>query len=275
MPAVLLAICAVAAGQAQARAQPQALPAPSAALARTPAKLAAQLTTTTRQLRDALKDWDTSGAVPRDVTYLALHHQRMLRFMAARRKLGNATLDLLPGDVRAEARDTVRARRDLAAIPRAQRPPPVRTAPAAPAADLRRDYAAAQRRFGIHWSVLAAINFVESAFGRVRSASEAGARGPMQFLPATWRRYGMGGDIDDPGDAILGAANYLHASGAPGNLDRALFAYNHSRAYVGAIRRFAGRMRADERTFLTYYAWQVFVRAPGGGSRRLTGPGRD
>ena len=272
LPAVLLAICALSACQAQA----QALPAPDVPLARTPAKLAAQLTVTTRQLREALKSWDTSGAVPRDVTYLALHHQRMLRFMAARRKLGNATLDLLPGDVRAEARDTVRAGRDLSSIPRASHPPPVRvkTAPAAPAADLRRDYAAAQRRFGIHWSVLAAINFVESAFGRVRSASEAGARGPMQFLPATWRQYGMGGDIDDPGDAILGAANYLHASGAPGNLDRALFAYNHSQDYVRAIRGFAHRMRADERTFLTYYAWQVFVRTPDGGSRRLTGPGR-
>jgi len=275
LPAVLLAICAMAPGPGQAQAQGRALPAPDVPLARTPATLARQLTATTRRLREALKSWDTSGAVPRDVTYLALHHQRMLRFMAARRKLGNATLDLLPGDVRAQARDTVRARRDLDAIPRAKRPPPVEVAAAAPAADLRRDYDAAQRRFGINWSVLAAINFVESAFGRVRSASEAGARGPMQFLPATWRRYGMGGDIDDPGDAILGAANYLHASGAPGDLDRGLFAYNHSHAYVRAIRRFAARMRADERTFLTYYAWQVFVRTPGGGSRRLTGPGRD
>jgi hypothetical protein len=54
---------------------------------------------------------------------------------------------------------------------------------------------------------------------------------------------------------------------------RALFAYNHSTRYVRAIRRFAKRMRADERAFLTYYAWQVFVRTPAG-VRRLTGPGR-
>ena len=40
-----------------------------------------------------------------------------------------------------------------------------------------------------------------------------------------------------------------------------------------AIRRFARRMRADERAFLTYYAWQVFVRTPDG-VRQLTGPGR-
>jgi hypothetical protein len=54
-------------------------------------RVAAQLTATTRRLRVALKDWDMRAAVPRDVTYLALHHQRMLRFMAARRKLGDAT----------------------------------------------------------------------------------------------------------------------------------------------------------------------------------------
>jgi membrane-bound lytic murein transglycosylase B len=122
--------------------------------------------------------------------------------------------------------------------------------------------------------VLAAVNLVESAFGRVRSASEAGARGPMQFLPATWREYGLGGDIDDPADAIMGAANYLRRSGASESLDRALYAYNHSTDYVRAVKRFAARMRADERTFRTYYAWQVFVRAPGGGARRITGPGR-
>ncbi|HSD78148.1 MAG TPA: lytic transglycosylase domain-containing protein [Solirubrobacteraceae bacterium] len=250
------------------------LPAPDAALPRTPARLATALTATTRRLREALARWHGSGAVPRDVTYLALHHQRILRLMSARRALGDATLARLPRDVRGEARDTVAARRRLAAIPRSPgRLPRVRVARAAPAAALRRHYAAAQRRFGVPWSVLAAVNFVESAFGRVRSASEAGARGPMQFLPSTWRAYGMGGDIDDPRDAILAAANYLRRSGAPRHLDRALYAYNHSTSYVRAIRRFAARMRADERSFLTYYAWQVYVRTAAG-VRRLTGPGR-
>lgn len=250
----------------------RALPAPDAPLPRSADRLAATLTATTRRLRDALHGWDATGAVPRDVTYLALYHQRMLRFMAARRRLGDATVALLPRDVRGEARDSVIGRRRLAAIPRG-RPPRVRVASAAPAAELRRHYATAQRRFGVDWSVLASINFVESAFGRVRSASEAGARGPMQFLPSTWRRYGMGGDIDDPHDAILAAANYLRHAGAPHDLDRALFAYNHSTSYVRAIRRFAHRMRVDERSFLTYYAWQVFARTPAG-ARRLTGPGR-
>ena len=249
-----------------------ALPAPGAPLPREPRALATALATTTRSLRAAVERWDAAGAVPRDVTYLALHHQRILRTMASRRALGDATLALLPRDVLGEARDTVTARRRLAAIPRSTKKlPRLRVADAAAAATLRRHYDTAQRRFGIHWTVLASVNFVESAFGRVRSASEAGARGPMQFLPSTWRAYGMGGDIEAPGDAILGAANYLRRSGAPRDLDRALFAYNHSIDYVRAIRRFAARMRADERTYETYYAWQVYVRTAAG-TRRLTGP---
>ena len=46
--------------------------------------------------------------------------------------------------------------------------------------------------------------------------ARAGAQGPMAVLiPATWRAYGMGGDVRDPRDAIMGAADYLRASGAP------------------------------------------------------------
>jgi soluble lytic murein transglycosylase-like protein len=250
-----------------------AVPAPNAPIPPDPPGLADALTTTTRQLRDALARWGPAEPIPEDVTLLALYHQRILRRLASQRALGDATLARLPRDVRGEARDTVLARRSLAAIPRSRgRLPRVRIGAAAPAVELRRFYAAAQRRFGVHWSVLAAVNFVESAFGRLRNRSEAGARGPMQFLPSTWRIYGMGGDIDDPHDAILAAANYLRRSGAPRRYERALFAYNHSMHYVRAVRRFASRMRRDERTFLTYYAWQIYVRTAQG-VRRITGPG--
>ena len=283
--AVLLAVAAaagVAAAVAQesgsdgATAQEQAaLPAADVALPRQPQALATTLTSTTTRLRAAVARWDPAAAVPRDVTYLALHHQRMLRLMAKRRALGDAALRRLPASVRGEAADTVRGLRRLAAIPRdLKNLPRLRVARAAPAADLRRFYGEAQRRFGVHWTVLASVNLVESAFGRVRSASESGARGPMQFLPATWRAYGMGGDIDDPHDAILGAANYLSRSGAREDLDGALFAYNHSRDYVRAIRAFAARMRAGKHAFLTYYSWQAYMRTATG-TRRLTGPGRD
>jgi membrane-bound lytic murein transglycosylase B len=263
---LLALILAVAAPQ-----QAPPLPAADQALPKRPPQLAAAFTDTTRRLRAT--GWDGAGAVPEDVTLLALHHQRILRRMAEQRRLGDRTLAALPTDVKGEARDSVQARRFIDSIPRGT-PPKVRVAAAAPAAELRAHYGEAQKRFGIHWSVLASINFVESAFGRVRSASESGAKGPMQFMPATWRAYGNGGDIEDPRDAILAAARYLKASGAPADIDKALYAYNHSTAYVRAIRRFAARMRADERTFRTYYAWQVYVRTPSGGSRRITGPGR-
>ena len=91
----------------------------------------------------------------------------------------------------------------------------------------------------------------------------------MQFMPATWKAYGLGGDIADPRDAVLGAANYLHANGAPGDERGALYHYNPSPHYVEAISRYARRIRADERAFYAYYAWQVYV-----SGKRLTGPGR-
>ena len=59
---------------------------------------------------------------------------------------------------------------------------------------------------GASADVLAAVNFVETKFGKLRSSSAAGAQGPMQFIPATWRRYGLGGNVRDAHDAILGAA---------------------------------------------------------------------
>ena len=93
----------------------------------------------------------------------------------------------------------------------------------------------------------------------------------MQFLPATWRAYGLGGDVDDPHDAILGAANYLRASGAARDVRRALYAYNHSARYVDAVVRFAAQMRRDERIYFAYHSWQVFIKTPAG-PRRITGP---
>jgi membrane-bound lytic murein transglycosylase B len=117
--------------------------------------------------------------------------------------------------------------------------------------------------------LLAAVNFVESGFGRLRNRSISGARGPMQFIPSTWAAYGLGGDISDPRDAILGAANYLHANGAPGDETRALYRYNPSSHYVKAIAAYARRIRADRRRFYGYYAWAVFIN-----DERRSGPGR-
>ncbi len=89
--------------------------------------------------------------------------------------------------------------------------------------------------YGIPWTVLAAIGEVESGFGQNDGPSSTGALGPMQFEPSTWALYGDGGNIMDPADAIPAAARLLVANGAPGNLQQAVFAYNHSASYVQLV----------------------------------------
>jgi len=117
-------------------------------------------------------------------------------------------------------------------------------------------YRAGERRFGVGAHVLAAVNFIESAFGQARNDRSAGAKGPMQFISSTWKIYGLGGDIEDPHDAILGAANYLHQSGAPGSYRDALYSYNQSRLYVDAVLSYARLIRRDRDGLYLLYSWK-------------------
>lgn len=141
--------------------------------------------------------------------------------------------------------------------------PPWKIVPPPPAGELRTHYNAAAKEFGIDWTYLAAIHLVETRMGRIRGLSDAGAKGPMQFLPSTWEAYGEG-DIEDPRDAIRAAARYLKANGAPGNMPRALFAYNHSDHYVRAIEIYAKQMRQGTTPFADYYQWDVYYRTTKG-----------
>ena len=113
----------------------------------------------------------------------------------------------------------------------------------------------AERRYGIAAEYLAAINLVETKFGRVKSKSTAGARGPMQFIPSTWRIYGQGGNIQDPADAIPAAARLLRDHGAPGSYRRALYHYNPSRLYVDAVSRYAKEIARDPDAIHFLYCW--------------------
>jgi membrane-bound lytic murein transglycosylase B len=262
--AALLATAALAAG---------APPPPGAPIPRDPAALAARMEATTRDLDAAIDRWNTgeSARPPMDVTLYALYQQRILILLTERRSLSGAVLARLPRQEATPLRSELAARRELGRLSQPRPLSAFRTGPAAPAAELLGYYRAAERRFGVAWNVLAAVNFVESAFNKLRNASSAGAQGPMQFVAATWRAYGLGGNVHDPHDAILGAANYLHANGAPHKYPRALFRYNPSQFYVDAVLRYARLIRSDPRAFYVLYSRQVFVRTPRG-LVRLTGP---
>jgi murein DD-endopeptidase MepM/ murein hydrolase activator NlpD len=102
-------------------------------------------------------------------------------------------------------------------------------------------YQAAGTEYDVPWQVLAAINEIETNYGRNLSVSSANAVGWMQFLPATWAQYGVDAtgsgvkDPDNPADAIFAAARYLHAAGASTNLRGAIFNYNHANWYVESV----------------------------------------
>jgi len=102
-------------------------------------------------------------------------------------------------------------------------------------------FQAAGTAYGIPWQVLAAINEVETDYGRDLSVSSAGAEGWMQFLPAEWAQYGVDAngagfkDPYNPADAIFAAARYLRAAGGDTNIKAAVYSYNHSQQYVESV----------------------------------------
>jgi len=102
-------------------------------------------------------------------------------------------------------------------------------------------YQAAGTRYDVPWTVLAAINYIETDYGGDLIVSSAGAIGWMQFIPATWAQYGISADGKgtpnpyDPADAIFSAARYLRANGASQDIQAAVFAYNHADWYVQEV----------------------------------------
>jgi soluble lytic murein transglycosylase-like protein len=258
---------------------PGFVPDPARRIPGRPVPMAAVLTTTNRALRNAIDRWVGGGRPstprpPADVVLLALYQQRVSRLLARDGELARRTLALLPRGLAGAVRANVGAARDLfSLVSPLRRPNLLHVQRPAPAGRLLGFFREAERRFGVDWELLAAVMFVESKFGRTRSDSAAGAQGPMQFVPSTWAAYGLGGDVRDPHDAILGAANYLNASGAPHDERGALFAYNHAGAYVDAVEAYGNQMRREADTYFDYYNWQVFV-VTTSGDIRLTGPGR-
>jgi hypothetical protein len=98
------------------------------------------------------------------------------------------------------------------------------------------------------FSIVAAIHYVESDFGRsplpgVAPGTQnfAGAEGPGQFLVSSWEAYGVdanGDGVRDPysiPDSVFATANLLHADGAPRDWKGAIFDYNHANWYVEEV----------------------------------------
>jgi soluble lytic murein transglycosylase-like protein len=237
------------------------------------------LANTTAELNRAIDRWrrrgdPTTGPPPRAVQRAALRQQRLIIRLSSDPRRAEEVVSRTRGRIRKHVRASMRARLVLfeMGLPSPQPLRSFRAGTPLPAGELLAYYREAQRRFGVGWHVLAAVNFVESGFGRIRTPSSAGALGPMQFMPPTWKAYGFGGDVFHARDAIIGAANYLRASGAPGDYWGALYNYNHSDSYVEAVLRYAGLMKQDIRAFYALYSWQVFVRTPSG-LTRLAAPG--
>lgn len=118
-------------------------------------------------------------------------------------------------------------------------------------------YARAGKQTGVDWAILAAIGKIESdhdrstAQGVHSGVNFAGCcAGSMQIsltggTNSTWERFKADGNQDhiisvyEPADAVLTAAYYLRASGAPSDYQRAIFAYNHAQWYVDKVQRIA------------------------------------
>lgn len=220
----------------------------------TPSQAAAELAAAERLIRQP-------ATSPRVLRLAGRVQQLAYRELGARPGWDNRVLAALPARLRPVVRANVAARRELHSL----QPAPSATLPAwrivrpAPPRVLLRFYRRAESQYGVGWEYLAAINLVETGMGRIRGLSTAGARGPMQFLPATWAAYGEG-DIDDPADAIPAAARYLAANGftRPGGIPGALFRYNNSAAYVRGVTLLARVMERWPRALFGYYQWRVY-----------------
>jgi len=233
----------------------------SAVASTTPQDLSAQLSANDVALREGIDAWRGAGDPPTEpppdeVVAPARFLEEAARLLAAHPNLARATIGLLPPALAGEVRELTRAARDLRKLSGGTPPRKLKTAPPKPLADLVGYYGAARGRFGIWENYLEPIHLVAAKFGRVKSNSVAGAKGPMQFIPSTWRIYGMGGNIKDDHDAILAAANLLRDSGAPRSYSRALYSYNPSRLYVDAVQRYANLIVRDPSAIYFLYCWE-------------------
>jgi soluble lytic murein transglycosylase-like protein len=240
-----------------ASASPSPTPEPDYSLAPMVAEEPVALAQQLAMAETAIRDPNVTGA---KLTYMGHLEQLAISSINDNPKWKDQVLAALPENVRNTVAGSIEAGRVLRQLhgPTPKTLPDWKIVDPAPATDLMKFYKEGEQKFGVPWYYLAAINLVETRMGRIRGISSAGALGPMQFIQSTWDAYGAGGDVNDPHDAIIGAARYLKAAGAPGDMQKALFAYNHSQAYVDSIAGYALVMKADPEAFRGYHGWQVY-----------------
>lgn len=232
------------------------------ALAASPPALKPEAAGIATQLREAhalAARPDPSPAALAEAGHL---HQRIHRRLSRDPALRSAVLAELPEPMRPGVESLAVATGRIAkTVTKARRTIPAWTIVTPPTVQqLRAWYDESAAASGVPWTVLAAVHLVETRFGRLQGISHAGAAGPMQFIPETWARFGAGGDILDPRDAILAAGRHLAHHGAARDLNKALWHYNPSQSYVNAVVRYHERLTEDPALLGLLLHWQVYVR---------------
>lgn len=229
-------------------------------LAADPARLADDLVDDERALRDP-------SSTEAELVAAARRQQAAYRALGRHPEWEAIVRGRIPAPLLEAYNHNVDARRDLTALSsRGGKPtvPAWRIVAPRPSEELLGFYREAEAATGVGWNYLAAINFVETAFGRVAGVSTAGAQGPMQFLPSTFVNYGRGGDILSPRDSIMAAGRFLAAHGFAGNRDQALYRYNNSNRYVRAVSAYAAVIASNPGAFGGYYRWDVYYNTTAG-----------
>lgn len=111
-------------------------------------------------------------------------------------------------------------------------------------------YKGAGEKYGVDWTVLAAIHDIETDYSTIKvMVSSVGAIGHMQFMPKTFKAYGVDGDKDGRinayslPDSIYSAANYLSKSGYKKDIRKAIWHYNHAEWYINDVLETASKIR--------------------------------
>ena len=221
-------------------------------LAADPAQLAADLVADEQVLHDP-------AAPEAALTEAARRQQAAYRAIGHHPEWDEVTRPRIPRAMLGVYDLNVDARRQLQTLAHAADTVPAwRIEAPAPAEELLAYYREAESASGVGWNYLAAINLIETRFGRIHGMSPAGAQGPMQFMPSTFAAYGDGGDINSPRDSIMAAGRMLAANGFAADRDHAIYRYNNANAYVQAVKDYAAVLAADPAAFTGYYLWEVY-----------------